>query len=165
MEYRKDLIPGIVLFIFSVLYLLLSCQIEIFTGSGATPLDARFAPRFWGSILLILSAMLIYRGIKKKNELDEYDKSEKLTLKEKIYNSREVFLTFGSLTIYILGLEPVGFILMTILYIFVQIMILTEKQQRNYKAAIILAVPSAVIIDYVFVRMLNVMLPSGILGF
>ena len=96
MEYRKNLYPGIILTIISAAYLALSGQIEIFTGSGATPLDARFMPRLWGTVLLILSLILVVRGIKQRKAAvasGEIDASKK-SLIEAIADSREVLLSF-----------------------------------------------------------------------
>ncbi len=165
MGYRKDLIPGVVLSVFSIIYLALSFQIDLFTGSGATPLNSRFAPQFWGSILLFLSVLLIFRGLKAKKQVTEEKLERKMTFKEAVYENREVWLTFGALFLYILGLDFIGFMIMTVAYVFVQIMILTAKEKRNYVVALVVALVTSVVIDYVFVELLHVMLPTGILGF
>ena len=70
MQYKKELVPGIVLTVIAVLYLFFTTQIQPFTGLGATPLTNRFMPFFWGTCLLILSIMLIIRGVRmRKKEL------------------------------------------------------------------------------------------------
>ncbi len=165
MEYRKNLYPGIILTIISAAYLALSGQIEIFTGSGATPLDARFMPRLWGTILLILSLMLVVRGIKqRKNAVASGEISNsKKSLIESISDSREVLLSFVFLAIYVAIMETVGFLISTAIY--TEILILTEKSKRNYIIPLIVAVVFAVGIDFIFVRFLNVLLPAGIFGF
>ena len=48
MEYKKNLIPGIVLTIFSIIYLVLTSQIKKFSGLGSDPLGARAIPYLWG---------------------------------------------------------------------------------------------------------------------
>ncbi len=55
MEYKKNLIPGVVLAAFSIAYLGCSFQITPFTGLGSTPLDNRFVPWLWGGLLLLLA--------------------------------------------------------------------------------------------------------------
>ena len=60
----------------------------------------------------------------------------------------------------------VGFAPMTILYVFVQIMILTpkDKWKKIMVPAIITAVISGVVLFYIFRYLLNVLLPVGILS-
>ncbi len=67
MEYKKNLIPGIVLTIFSIIYLVLTSQIKKFSGLGSDPLGARAIPYLWGISLLVLSLILVVRGIKQRN--------------------------------------------------------------------------------------------------
>ena len=74
-------------------------------------------------------------------------------------------MTFVSLAIYIALLEPVGFLIMTAIYLFVQTLILTPKEKRNYIVTFITSIVIAVALDYVFVCLLNVLLPLGIFGF
>ena len=167
MEYRKNLYPGIILTIISAAYLALSGQIEIFTGSGATPLDARFMPRLWGTVLLILSLILVVRGIKQRKAAvasGEIDASKK-SLIESIADSREVLLSFVFLAIYVAIMEPIGFLISTAVYLYAEILLLTEKSKRNYIIPLIVAIIFAVGIDFIFVRFLNVLLPAGIFGF
>lgn len=170
MNYRKDLVPGIVLAFFSIIYLVMATQIETFSGSGATAMNARTIPYFWGGCLLLLSLILVVRGLKaRKKELAENGgkavKGEGNFLKD----NREIILTFILLAIYIALLEPVGFLIMTAVYLIGQILILTPKDKRTGKRSIIItvvvSVAAAFIIDYVFVCLLKVMLPLGIFGF
>ena len=51
-QYKLDIIPGIVLALFSIGYLALIPQIQTFTGMGATPLTNHFIPTLWGGFLL-----------------------------------------------------------------------------------------------------------------
>lgn len=167
MEYKKNLFPGIVLTIFSVIFLVLTSQIKKFNGLGADPLGARAIPYFWGISLLFLSIMLIIRGMHQRNQAiqnNTYVKTE-LNLLQKIKESREIVLTFFSLAIYIALLEPIGFLIMTALYLYVQTLILTPKEKRRYLLTLITSIVIAVALDYIFVCLLNVLLPLGIFGF
>ncbi len=60
---------------------------------------------------------------------------------------------------------PVGFVPMTILYLFAQILILTptKKWKRTYIPALIVALICACLFYYLFRYKLNVLLPQGIL--
>ncbi|MEY8319890.1 tripartite tricarboxylate transporter TctB family protein [Lachnospiraceae bacterium 46-61] len=167
MEYKKNLIPGIVLTIFSIIYLVLTSQIKKFSGLGSDPLGARAIPYLWGISLLVLSLILVVRGIKQRSlaiKNNTFVKSQ-LNLSGMIKENREIVLTFVSLAVYIALLEPVGFLIMTAVYLFAQTLILTPKEKRNYIVTLITSIVIAVALDYVFVCLLNVLLPLGIFGF
>ncbi len=111
MEYKKNLFPGIVLTIFSIIYLVLTSQIKKFSGLGSDPLGARAIPYLWGISLLVLSIILVVRGIKQRTEAiknNTYIKTQ-LNIANTIKENREIVMTFVSLAIYIALLEPVGF--------------------------------------------------------
>ena len=136
MEYKKNLIPGIVLTIFSIIYLVLTSQIKKFSGLGSDPLGARAIPYLWGISLLVLSLILVSRGIKQRNlaiKNSTYVKTS-LNLSHMIKENREIVMTFLSLAIYIALLEPIGFLIMTVIYIFVQTLILTPKEKKIGRA-------------------------------
>lgn len=167
MEYKKNLYPGIVFTIFSVLFLILTSQIKKFSGLGADPLGARAVPYLWGISLLFLSIILVIRGMRQRAQAiqnNTYVKM-KLDLTQKIKENQEIILTFISLAVYVALLEPIGFLIMTAVYLFVQTLILTQKEKRRYLLTFIISIVIAVALDYIFVRLLNVLLPLGIFGF
>ncbi|NDO45370.1 tripartite tricarboxylate transporter TctB family protein [Clostridium sp. MD294] len=167
MDYKKNLFPGIVLTIFSIIYLILTSQIKKFSGLGSDPLGAKAIPYLWGISLLILSLILVKRGVKQRSleiKNNTYVKTQ-LNLYNIIKGNREIVATFLSLAIYIALLEPIGFLIMTAVYLFVQTLILTPKEKRNYILTLISSIVIAVALDYIFVCLLNVLLPLGIFGF
>lgn len=168
MTYKTNVVTGSVLSIFSVLYLYFSFSIKPFKGIGATPLDSTFIPRLWGTCLLILSASLILRGFKEKRKAGESGKRAATvppSLKSAIANNAEVVQTFFAILVFTALLGPVGFTIMSALFIFFEALVLTPKAKRNPAAAAAIAVIAAVSIDFLFVRLLSVLLPKGILGF
>ena len=168
MQYRKDITSGALIGAVSIIYLLLTCKVSIFTGPGAAPLSARFVPAMWGTILLILSVLLLVRGLRnRKAALQKRGAAEqsRFSLKGFYLQNTEVILTFAVLAAYIYLLKPVGFLIMSALYIFAEALILSKRGKRRVITALVLAVTASVLIDFVFVRLLYVMLPKGILGF
>lgn len=168
MQYRKDMLSGAVIGIISLGYLLMTTRISIFTGPGAAPLSARFVPAMWGVILLLLSVVLFARGLRARRTAarqEEGDGNRKFSVKGFYHRNTEVILTFAVLAVYIYLLKPVGFLVMSALYIFAEALILSRKGQRHIWRALALGVTASVLIDFVFVRLLYVMLPKGILGF
>jgi putative tricarboxylic transport membrane protein len=167
MSYRKNIIAGAVLSVFSVVVLLLSLNIPAFTGLGAAPLDSAFIPRLWGGSLGLLSLSLLFRGLK---ERAVYAKTGKVIpfpfkLSKFCRENREVILTFVIIAIYTALVGIAGFIIMSALYLFAQILILTPPGKRNFTMAGIISIITSVLLDFVFVSLLHVLLPRGIFGF
>lgn len=166
-QYKLDIIPGIVLALFSIGYLSMIPQIQTFTGMGATPLTNHFIPTLWGCVLLLLSLWIIVRGFRKRKKfLAEGGRIEKTSLKDALMEQREVVISFIALSLYVGLMGLVGFAPMTILYVFVQILILTPREQwkKNLIPALITAVITGCVLFYIFRYMLNVLLPIGILS-
>ena len=57
-QYKLDIIPGIVIALFSIGYMAMIPSIKKFTGLGATPLTNHFVPYLWGGALLVLGLWL-----------------------------------------------------------------------------------------------------------
>jgi len=168
LTYKTNVVTGSILSIFSVLYLYFSFSIKPFRGIGATPLDSTFIPRLWGTCLLILSGSLILRGFQEKRKSEEAGKRAEavpFSVKGVFDQNAEVILTFLAILLYTALLGPVGFTIVSALFIFFEALILTPKAKRNPAAAAAIAVIAAVSIDFLFVRLLSVLLPKGILGF
>ncbi len=165
-KYKINMIAGGVLFAFGLAYFILSWQIANFKGLGAPPINAKFVPRLWGGLLMLLSLIVFVRGLREYLRLKKEGKLPPGSgqIVERIMEKREVILTFLCLLVYILLLQPVGFIIMSALYIFAEAMILTPKGKRRPLIAAIVAVVAAVFVDYAFVNLLHVLLPAGILG-
>ena len=166
-QYKLDIIPGIVLAVFSIAYLSMIPSIQTFTGLGSTPLTNHFIPYLWGGVVLCLSLGIIVRGLRKRKKyLAEGGKIEKTSLKAILMEKREVVASFIALGLYVGLMGVIGFLITTVVYLFVQILILTprEKWKKNYVPAAITAVVAGVVLFFIFRYVLNVLLPVGILS-
>lgn len=166
-KYLLDIVPGIVVAIFALLYMSMIPGISVFEGMGATPLTNHFVPYLWGGALLFLGVWLIVRGaMRYKNFKAAGGMSQKINFKQEISDKREVIVSFVALALYVGLMDLVGFVITTIVYTFVQILILTprEKWRKNYLPAAITALLAGILLYYVFRYTLNVLLPSGILS-
>lgn len=167
MKFNKDTLPGIVLGVLAIGYLAMTTQIKVFTGPGAAPLSARAIPYMWGFILLMLSVLLILRGMRQGKEKSAIDSGSQNSFSPKRFylDNHEVILTFLFLGVYIALLKPIGFLIMSAAYIFAESLVLSKRRNWNLVFSLILGIVVACVIDFVFVRMLGVMLPKGILSF
>lgn len=166
-NYKLDIVPGIVLMLFSLGYLSMIPRIPIFDGLGATPLTNHFIPYLWGGVLLFLSVWTFIRGLRKrKRYLAEGGTVQKFNIKEGLWERREVIASFVALGLYVGLMGVLGFVIATVLYVFAQILILTprEKWKKNYIPAGVTALICGALLYYVFKYLLNVLLPSGILA-
>lgn len=163
---KSDLITGIIAAAFSVFYLSQTTTIKIF-GGATGGVNARTVPEIWGSCLLILSIILIVRSIygmakaKKNPTLPEQGNFIK-----NLIDKREVVYTFTLLIGYAALMKPVGFIITSIIYVFLQILILTPIKKRSRKVmgiAAVMAVTFSTVLYYVFTKYFMVLLPPGIL--
>lgn len=161
---KSDLITGLVGAIFSILYLIEVSSIKIFGGAGTAGVNAQTVPHIWGGSLLALSLILIARSIYKF-------KTQKKTMPSPgivriIKEHREVVYTFLLLIGYAALMKPVGFILSSMVYVFLQIQVLTPIEKRCRRVKIMaagLALFFSLSLYFVFTKYLMVMLPPGIL--
>ena len=166
-QYNLDIIPGIVIALFSIAYMSMIPSIKAFDGLGATPLTNHFVPYLWGGSLLVLGLWITVRGFgKRKKYLSEGGRVEKVSLKDAAMENWEVISIFIALTLYVGLMGSVGFVITTIVYVFVQILLLTPKAKwsKTYVPAGITAVISGCALFYIFKYLLNVLLPVGILS-
>jgi hypothetical protein len=165
--YRKNLIAGAALTAFSIGVLLVSLNISTFTGLGAAPLGSAFIPRLWGGCIGLLSLSLFLRGLRERKAYMRMGKIEPFSFNASAFyrKNREVILTFVVIAAYTAFIGIAGFIIMSALYLFAQILILTPPGKRNFPVTGTVSIVTSVLVDYIFVSLLHVLLPRGILGF
>ena len=74
-------------------------------------------------------------------------------------------LTIMCMAAYIALYDPLGFLLSTALYLFVQILILSTEKNRRIPLFALISVASSVVIYVIFVYAISMPLPTGILSF
>lgn len=165
----KDLVTGVIAAVFSAFYLMQTSGIKVFGGATAG-VTAQTVPRFWGVAMLALSILLILRSIlamrRSKAGAEAEETAEKKGLIAALRERREVVFTFVLLILYAALMKPVGFIIMSILYVYLQVWVLTPPEKRTKRMHTIaggLAVFFSVSLYFVFTKYLMVMLPPGIL--
>ena len=126
----KDLLTGIVAAAFSAFYLMQTSGIKIFGGATAG-VTAQTIPRLWGGALLALSLVLILRSILTMRKSKAEETAEKKGILAALKERREVVFTFVLLILYAALMKPVGFIIMSILYVYLQVWVLTPPEKRT----------------------------------
>lgn len=159
MSFKKyrDIILGSVMLAFSGFYLYYAQQIK--TRPKLTPAYAAAdrIPLMLGVLLAVLSVLCIIAGIRKMKtaKAEEKESADKNDL-------TAVALTFAVIIAYTLLMQPLGFILSTVLYLFFQMLILAPANKRNYLLFALIAVVFTAIVFTAFRVGLQQLLPRGI---
>lgn len=155
----RDLILGVVMLLFSGFYLYFAQQIVTRPKLVPSFASARIMPNLLGGLLAILSVICIIQGIRKwinpRQETGE-EKADKGDL-------LAVTLTFAVIIGYTAVMQPLGFCLSTVLYLFVQMLILAPANKRNYLLFAIVAVAFTALVYVAFRVGLQQLLPRGVI--
>lgn len=77
-----------------------------------------------------------------------------------------VFKTLALIAIYVALLQKVGFLIMTALYLYVQFIVITPREQKvNHITYVIISVVASAAIFFTFRQGFDLMLPTGFLKF
>lgn len=165
---KNDLFSGIVLSLFAVWYFIKATQIKIMKMLAATFLNASSIPKLWGVLLLILGVILIVRGalaMKSAKAAGYVPEKRSFADSAKLFwkNNVAVVEMFVVLLVYIALIQPVGFLIPTIVFLFLEFNILTRKEERKWALNAVLAVVIGLAIYALFKYGFNMPLPQGIL--
>ena len=162
MSFKKcrDLILGIVMLLFSGFYLFYAQQIK--TKPKLTPAyaSAQIMPTLLGILLALLALVCIYQGIR---NLKAPVESEAKAATRDLGDLMAVVFTFAVIIGYVIILPMLGFILSTIIYLILQMIILAPPAKRNYLLFAIVAVVFTAIVFVAFRVGLSQLLPRGII--
>ncbi|UKS66467.1 tripartite tricarboxylate transporter TctB family protein [Rossellomorea marisflavi] len=139
---------GIILAVISIIYLYFSFTLPEYPY---VPVDSDAVPIVLGFILLFLS-VLLYFSKSEENEEEKLPKGE----------GKVILAVLGFVLMFILLLEPLGFVLTTFLFISINSRFLGYKK---WVSNIIVSLALPLSIYFLFVSFLKIQLPSGILPF
>ena len=123
-----------------------------------------FMPMVIGTLILILALMLLFSSI--KNFKRNAAKAEAAPADTSDY--KRVLASLVLVVIYVNILAPVGFILSTLGYLFLQIIVLAPNDRRSAKNILLYAVIDVVfvlIVFFLFRYGFKIVLPAGIFSF
>lgn len=160
MKRYKDSIGACVIIVFALAYYYASFKINILENKL---INSTFFPRVLAGALILLSILLIIKDIRRQSQSnpESGDRMERAAV-------IRILLTVLCLITYVALLETVGFLLMTVLYIFAQILILTPKEQMSVKRLlwfVAISILFSLAVYVVFTRLFTMVLPRGILNF
>lgn len=155
----EDIYAGGLLLIVGVI--LLAASFFVPRGAAVT-IGSDFMPKVTCGLMTVLGLWILKEGLAfdKKNQ-DKVDGKE--TKKEAHY--KELLISVCLLFVYMLFLVPVGFMIMTTLYIGIQATILAPEEKRKPVLFFLIGFLVSVAIYYIFRNIFILMLPAGILSF
>lgn len=155
----KDLILGVVMLLISGFYLITATQIKTRPKLTPTYASAQIMPILLGSLLAFLSVICIIQGILKMKALSNEETGKKADKGDTL----TVVLTFAVIFGYIIIIQPLGFCLSTVIFLFLQMLVLSPIDKRNYLLFAIVAVVFTAVIFVAFRIGLQMLLPRGII--
>ena len=145
-------LTGIFFMVIAVVY---TTQIRKIKLTKISLINSAFFPKICVCALILLSVCEIYQGIKSWKVSEDTEEEKK--------DYRSAALTLGFSLIYVMLLEPLGFLISSVLYMVAQMAVLCPKGEQKPVLYVLVSVIAAVVIYFLFRDGLNLMLPSGIL--
>jgi len=138
-------------------------QTYLFTSTGrmGDPGPA-LLPRIISTLVISLSIILLFNTIVAIIRAGRSAAAEVEAQKSAV-DKRAILLTFGLFVYYFFALHPLGYILCSIIYVFLQMLVLSGKpsiKQLILFAGLSVGVP--VLVYYIFVNLFYLFLPRGI---
>lgn len=164
---KKNIISAIFFLLFSTALFIGSFFLQQSTSDALGP---QFFPRIAGIALFILSAISLAQNlVKAKKEGPNTEQEEQNFSIKNIKELKPSFiLTILLLLAYVLLLDKIGFIIMTAIYLFCQIVLLMPSGYIRHKGPLISTLLIAIIIPlvlyFLFKNGFEIFLPAGILG-
>ncbi|CAN1606359.1 tripartite tricarboxylate transporter TctB family protein [Pseudomonas mediterranea] len=152
---RKELIAGLAMLGAGVAYLVLTLNLP-----RRSFVDAAFVPWVLAIALCLLGALQLWAWRKLPDQPAEpAEKAEPI-------DYPTVFKSLALVLLYTALLQPAGFIVMTVLYLYAQFIVLTPAEQKvKHLLYGFIAVVSSVLIFYIFRHGFDLLLPVGLLDF
>jgi putative tricarboxylic transport membrane protein len=124
-------------------------------------IGSAFVPDAIGGLVIFLSILLMVSAWlgKEKNAKEDTEQQNAP------YHYKSVWLTMALTVGYMIALVPIGFVVSSTIYLFLQMIIMAKKSGK--KQLVLYALISLVmpfLVNYIFYEMFSLMLPAGILG-
>ena len=167
---KSDLITGAIFCAFSAAYFIMATRIAIPGSLKASLLDASSIPKLWGGMLFLLGVILLLRGLgkirgAKKAGYTPESSGGAAGFKKFVLESRSAIAMFVILFVYIALLQPLGFLISTVLFLFGEFFVLTRREERKIWLIALLAVVFGVGIYALFRYGFTMPLPRGVVTF
>ncbi|EZH80343.1 tripartite tricarboxylate transporter TctB family protein [Ectopseudomonas composti] len=161
---KKELIIGIAMLGASLAYLIMAQQLP-----GHDGVDAATVPKLLAGFLCLLGVMQLVSAFAKPKAAAEPAASPAPAEAEEptveIVEPKTVIKTLGLILGYMALLGPVGFPIMTVVYLYLQFLVLTPVNQKaRHLTYLLIAVICSALIFLLFREAFDLLLPAGLLN-
>lgn len=153
MKKYADMTCGFIGVVLALVMLVLSINIGSQEGRIV---GTALMPLVVSLMLLIFSAVLALRGFKSIKTYQEIGKKESVNIKG-------VIVMIVACLVYAYLLTPLGFVVSSVLFLFLLLYLMTKKEKRNYLKFGIITIISVLAIYFIFSNFFGIRLPQGIL--
>lgn len=157
-KYNDIYAGGLILIIGAVL---LAASFFVPRGAAVT-IGSDFMPKVTCGLMTVLGLWILKEGLASAKKYDEHAKQQE-TVGEVHY--KELIISIILLFAYMLLLVPVGFLIMTTVYIGAQATVLAPAEKKNPMKFTLIGLVAAVAIYFIFRNVFILMLPAGVLSF
>ena len=127
-------------------------------------IDSRFFPTLISAVMLVFAVLLFVTSVMALKKENTESSSEQAEAYKPEYN--RVAASFIAFAIYCFFMDQIGFLLITIVYLPVQIYLLAPEEKQKKKDIIryvLIGVVCSAIIYFTFIYGFKIMLPKGLL--
>lgn len=158
---KKELLIGIAMLGVGLGYLLMTLQLPHHAG-----IDAAFVPSLLSALLCLLGVLQLLSVRSCSQAVEDYDPDAEAAAPAAGNDIKTVLKTLALIAGYIALLKPIGFPIMTVIYLYLQFIVLTPLDHKvNHLAYALIAVVTSTITYLLFREAFDLMLPSGLLPF
>lgn len=152
----KDVGSGVAFFLLSVAIFINADSIRVFAPNSGNYINAQFFPKLIAGLLGVISVAQIIAGVRLLFRSD---------IPEEPAMGREgwfrIVSTLGLLVIYVALLTSMGFLIMTILYVFFQTLILTPRESWRIPFIVGLSTVFSTLVYLMFTQVFSLILPRA----
>lgn len=149
----RDIICSALFLLFGIAMFVMSLPITPIMGKD---LGSGFVPKIIAGAIIAIALLKLALTIFSRKQAKKLENDDDWT---------GGLLTIAALLIYVSIFKPVGFILSTALYLFVQITVLSDETNRKLPLFAAISVVSPVLIYALFVYVIKMPLPAGFISF
>ena len=163
-----DFAVGIFFAVLGAAGLFMACNFSEPVIQVAQAIGSRFMPKMISVIMLVFAALLIISSVLKLKHGITESVEEEETEGEEVFKPEynRVAASLTAFSVYVLLMDVVGFLIMSVLYLPLQIYMLApeEKQDKKHMVTyVLIGVACSLIIYFTFVYGFKIVLPDGLL--
>lgn len=159
-HWYKDALAAAVLLLIFAFFLSASEHIQVMIASSV---DAKFFPIVICVFAIVLCAVNVVTGIVRGNRLRQAESGQEQESGLDKSTALKSALSVVYIIVYLALIEPLGFILASVLYLFGQIMLLSQRGKRHPLLYLVIAAAVSLACYLFFRNVFYLMLPSGLL--